>query len=180
MLTALAIAHETQHTSRRRFFDQSCADPQHAFSKAKNKFTREDDRRLAALVDQYGTEDWSLIAEAMESRNMRQCRERWTHYLQPNLRTGSWTPDEDQLLEEMLAEHGTKWNKISTFFVNRAPLSLRNRHMALSRRRWKAMSATDARPVVTSVEREEAAPNGPIARLFSDEELKTLLEDIFS
>jgi hypothetical protein len=100
--------------------------------------------------------------------------------LQPYLRTGSWTDDEDQLLEEMFAEYGTKWNKISKFFVHRAPLSLRNRHMALSRRRRKAMTGTERQTIVKSVERKEAPPNAQISRLFSDEELKMLLEDIFS
>jgi hypothetical protein len=132
-------------------------------------FTVEEDRRLVALVEEHGTRDWRLIAQAMEGRNARQCRERWTNYVNPDLRVGHWMPEEDRLLEEKFAEYGTRWNTIAKFFFHRAPLKLRNRWMALKRRHH----LTESGKRLTRVQRESPIPNP-----FSDEELRMLIEDI--
>jgi hypothetical protein len=103
----------------------------------KLKFTPEEDELLASLVVQYGVKDWITIASIMQTRNARQCRERYKNYLSPNLHVGGWTPAEDELLEQKFREFGAKWNKISKFFVNRSPNALRNRSMMLERHRAK-------------------------------------------
>jgi hypothetical protein len=148
----------------------------------KRKFTSDEDQRLSALVDQYGPNKWFLISQLMPNRNPRQCRERWANYLQPYLKTGSWTANEDQLLEEKFAAYGTKWNKISKFFVHRSPLTLRNRHMVLSRRRRKAETHSNETVVVVPPHKNGKSPptGSHLSTPFSDEELKLLYEDIFA
>jgi hypothetical protein len=145
----------------------------------KIKFTAEEDRMLVALVEQHGVKNWATVAQSMGTRNARQCRERWSNYLRPYLRTGHWTPEEDFLLETKFAEYGTKWHKISLFFVQRSALSLRNRHMAIERQQRPEPSqspGSGAPPV------EERAPPAAahISTPFSDEELRMMLEDIFA
>jgi len=34
----------------------------------------------------------------IKGRSGKQCRERWINALNPSLKTGGWTPDEDKLL----------------------------------------------------------------------------------
>jgi hypothetical protein len=101
------------------------------------------------------------------------------NYLHPSLRSGCWTPDEDQRLEEKFSEYGTKWNKISKFFIHRAPLSLRNRHMALIRRHRRVTMSEHAQSVVTSFARMEHPSTRRISAPFSDEELKMLVDDFY-
>jgi hypothetical protein len=112
----------------------------------KVKFTMEEDARLLRLVQRLGAKDWEKISIFMEGRNPRQCRERWKNYLNPNLRKGEWTPEEDQILEQRYAQYGTEWNKIAPFLVNRSGNAIRNRWMMIARHRARALSlySTDA------------------------------------
>jgi hypothetical protein len=106
-------------------------------STLKVKFTEEEDKKLTKLVQQFGVKDWIKISQLMETRNPRQCRERWNNYVNPALRTEPWTADEDKILEEKFAEFGPRWNKISKFFVNRSDNNIRNRWMMIARHRAK-------------------------------------------
>lgn len=106
----------------------------------KNKFTESEDQKLIALVKKFGAKDWINISALMETRNPRQCRERWKNYLNPELRKDEWTKEEDELLLEKHNEFGGKWNKIAKFFSNRSDNGLRNRWMLLARRKQKTES----------------------------------------
>jgi hypothetical protein len=105
----------------------------------KLKFTEEEDDILGRLVRKFGTNNWKQVAQLMRTRNARQCRERWNNYINPALRMGTWTPDEDELLLKQYAIHGSKWNKIAKVFRRRSDLSLRNRWHMLERRRIQAV-----------------------------------------
>jgi len=69
-------------------------------SKIKVKFTEEEDQKLTSIVMQVGAKDWIKVSQLMETRNPRQCRERWNNYINPALRTDPWTPEEDILLDQ--------------------------------------------------------------------------------
>jgi hypothetical protein len=101
----------------------------------KVKFTPEEDAQLARLVQNIGDNDWSKIASFMCNRNARQCRERYRNYLDPGLRWGGWTPEEDRLLMNKFNESGPRWNAIGRYFANRSDNSLRNRWHQLARRK---------------------------------------------
>jgi hypothetical protein len=47
----------------------------------RSRFIPEEDELLKRLVAQYGTKDWHRIQEVLPDRNVRQCRDRWNHYL---------------------------------------------------------------------------------------------------
>ena len=104
----------------------------------KIKFTEQEDQLLISLVQQHGPKDWIKISKLIETRNPRQCRERWKNYLNPELRKDAWTPEEDKILTEKVAEFGGKWNKIGKFFQNRSDNSIRNRWMLIARRKSKS------------------------------------------
>jgi hypothetical protein len=109
----------------------------------KLKFSPDEDELLTAIVREYGVKDWIKVASVMRTRNARQCRERYKNYLDPDLRRGSWTAQEDELLETKHQEYGAKWNKIARFFVNRSDISLRNRWMVLARHHAKEPAAVE-------------------------------------
>lgn len=104
----------------------------------KVKFSPEEDSKLLNLVQQYGAKNWIKISQLMETRNPRQCRERYNNYINPNLRKDDWKKEEDDLIEEKVLEFGPKWNKISKFFDNRSDYSIRNRWMMLERHKAKS------------------------------------------
>lgn len=101
--------------------------------KAKQKFSEEEDLRLASIVDEIGCDDWVQVSAMMGTRNSRQCRERWTNYLDPNLKNEQWTEAEDALLNQKLSEFGQKWHKIAKFFPNRSANNIRNRCFYMKR-----------------------------------------------
>ena len=114
----------------------------------KIKFTPEEDQKLSQLVLQHGSKDWIKISTLMETRNPRQCRERWNNYLNPSLRTDPFSTEEDLLLDQKYAEYGPRWNKIAKFFNNRSDNSLRNRWMMIARHRAKHQKSPVSPPQV--------------------------------
>lgn len=129
----------------------------------KVKFTEEEDAKLAKLVMLHGSKDWIQISKLMETRNPRQCRERWNNYVNPALRTDPWTAEEDQLLDQKFAEFGPRWNKISKFFVNRSDNNIRNRWMMIARHRAKHQkSPMSPAPIATPAIRPEPMQKAPV------------------
>ena len=56
--------------------------------------------------------NWAGIATQIEGRTTKQCRERWNNHLDPTIRRGNWTPDEDRLLlaeQNGLATSGARY-----------------------------------------------------------------------
>jgi hypothetical protein len=136
------------------------------------KFTPYEDALLMAIIQRIGDGDWTQVAQLMSSRNARQCRERWTNYLSPDLRVGNWTEQEDRLLREMVGRIGMKWNQIAQCFQNRSANCLRNHWGALShptRNATRAWRPNRAPEVIT--------PQPRVPEQFGDS--RDLMEDLF-
>ena len=73
----------------------------------------------------------------MDGRNPRQCKDRWSNYLNPNLNVGDWTQEEDDLILKKREELGPKWKIIATFFNNRTDSMIKTRYNALIRAKIK-------------------------------------------
>lgn len=100
----------------------------------RNKFKPSEDRMLLQLIEQYGDKcNWNIIANEMENKSARQCRDRWTQFLNPNISKAPFTYEEDKLLIEQIKKMGTVWCKICKFFKNRSVIQLKNRYSCLKR-----------------------------------------------
>ena len=106
---------------------------QYTKSRQKLKFTVDEDQKLIKLVNEYGENDWGTITLYMDGRNIRQCRERWKHYLSPQVSNAPWTEIEDALLNQKYNEYGPKWKKIAEFFSNRTYINIKNRFLLKKR-----------------------------------------------
>ena len=104
------------------------------FVASKHMFTKSEDEKLAQLVKTFGVNDWSRIVKHMPNRNLRQCKERWTYYLDPNINNALYTLEEDINLLNKVKEHGKKWTVIATLFDKRTAYSLKNRYQYLQRK----------------------------------------------
>jgi hypothetical protein len=99
-------------------------------SRPHAKFSYADDQKLRSLVDSVDNVDnvdWNAVADEMDGKNPRQCRERWINYLAPDLNTEPWTTDEDALLVDKYRELGSRWVQIAYFFPNRTDCMVKNR-----------------------------------------------------
>lgn len=92
------------------------------------KFTNEEDEMLRNLVNEHGESAWNIIASNMPGRNVRQCRERWKHYLSAN-KSGRvpFTEEEDRIIMEKYIELGPKWTKIAKFVKDRSDIQVKSR-----------------------------------------------------
>lgn len=72
---------------------------------------------------------WELVAEVFDdqSRKAKDCRKRWVSSLNPSLRRGKWTPEEDQQLLTSYKKYGPLWQLIS------ADVKGRTEHQCLKR-----------------------------------------------
>ena len=95
--------------------------------RTKNKFTPEEDKRLEELVEEFGENSWEEITEQMEGRNVRQCKDRWTRYLSPNVNKSKWTPEEEKLLIKLVKDLNFRWVQISKHFKGRTDNQIKNK-----------------------------------------------------
>lgn len=112
----------------------------------RRKFTKDEDRMLDEAVRKFRGCNWDLIAQALPGRNVRQCKERWYTYLAPNTNTSVWTPEEDQLLLDKVAQYGNKWTRMASFFNCRSATNIKNRYSILSRRASRAPQKRGRKP----------------------------------
>jgi hypothetical protein len=114
--------------------------------RAKRKFTAEEDTLVRQLVDQHGTRQWDVVARSLPNRSARQVRDRWKHYLSPQVSLRQWTVEEDRLLLHLGAQIGPQWSTLVKFFPGRTDVSLKNRWNKFQRRSRKlAVVAAAAR-----------------------------------
>jgi hypothetical protein len=102
-------------------------------SKPHAKFSPAEDEQLRLAIETYGISDWNAVANAVEGKNARQCKERWLNYLAPELNMSAWTREDDVLLLRAYQELGNKWVQIAKRFQNRTDSMVKNRFNKLQR-----------------------------------------------
>ncbi|OHS98138.1 DNA-binding protein reb1 [Tritrichomonas foetus] len=101
-------------------------------SKSKrSRFSKEEDDKLDKLVIKYGQHNWQKIADKIGTKSVRQCRDRWKNYVDPNLNSNDWSNEEDNLLITKFYEIGPHWRQVAAGFNNRSINCVRNRLIKL-------------------------------------------------
>ena len=96
--------------------DKSAPDVGNAPRPTKKKWSAEEDRKLAQLVEinPAARINWPELSRQMENRTGKQCRERYINSLKPDGKKGQWTEEEDEKIIRMQAMFGNKWSKIAS------------------------------------------------------------------
>ncbi|CAK9220789.1 unnamed protein product [Sphagnum troendelagicum] len=93
----------------------------------KGAWTAEEDNKLRAYVEANGTGHWRSVGKkAGLQRCGKSCRLRWTNYLRPDIRHGSFTSDEEELIIELHATHGSRWSLIAAKMPGRTDNDIKN------------------------------------------------------
>ncbi|CAG9335922.1 unnamed protein product [Blepharisma stoltei] len=129
----------------------------------KHPWTKKEDDIVISLLNTQSYKKWTIIAKAINKqihnevpvRNGKQCRERWHNHLNPKLKKGDWTYEEDQIIIEKQQEIGNKWSIIANFLPGRTENNVKNRWKSILRRSKREslkplISATGASNVFSS------------------------------
>eukprot|EP01039_Chlorochromonas_danica_P006754 gene6752-7464_t len=81
--------------------------------KIRRRWTADEDELLRKAVDLYGEGNWVAIANDVPDRNPQQCLHRWVYNLNPSIRKGPWTAEEDAHLVQLVNALGQEWTEIS-------------------------------------------------------------------
>ncbi|CAG9312674.1 unnamed protein product [Blepharisma stoltei] len=106
---------------------------------------------LYRIVEARGLKGWKSIAKELNSvmhqkvevRNGRQCREHWYNHVDPSLRKGEWTSEEDIYILEQQRIIGNKWSEIARGLSGRTENSVKNRWKSLVKKSEKLSPGSD-------------------------------------
>lgn len=100
----------------------------------KGPWSAEEDNQLMVWVQEKGPIKWAQCALLIPGRSGKQCRERWFNNLNPNVKKGDWTPEEDDLIYKLYVNYGSSWSKIALHFKDRTENSIKNRFYSTIRK----------------------------------------------
>jgi len=92
----------------------------------KGSWKKEEDLRIIDLVNKYG-KAWSKISKILGTRNGKQIRDRFINVLDPEIRKGKFTDEEDRKLIALYNQNGPKWATIAKYYPNRTADMIKNR-----------------------------------------------------
>jgi hypothetical protein len=103
------------------------------------RWAQEEDEFLLQLVGEHGT-NWTHIAQRWEAstharcvRTCKQIRDRWSKILDPSLKRGPFTEQEDQQILELHQDYGNSWSRIAEHLPGRIGENIKTRYKSLAR-----------------------------------------------
>ncbi|XP_020583081.1 myb-related protein MYBAS1-like isoform X2 [Phalaenopsis equestris] len=136
--------------------------------KRKGPWTEQEDLQLVCFVSLFGERRWDFIAKVSGlNRTGKSCRLRWFNYLQPGLKHGRMTPQEESLIVELHSEWGNRWSRIARRLPGRTDNEIKNywrthmRKMAQERKTKSSPSASTISNCVSSHSEPLMAETGP-------------------
>lgn len=108
---------------------------------SKAPWTQKEDDTLMQLVKERGAQHWKEMAIELAARSGvgifrqgKQCRERWINHLDPSIKKGAWTEEEDTIILQNFIEVGKKWAEIAKRLGGRTENSVKNRWISLMKK----------------------------------------------
>ena len=95
----------------------------------RGRWQSDEDALLTWSVHMHGAHNWQVHATYVTRRNSKQCRERWSNHLAPDIDHSPWSPADVRRLCLLFREWGPAWSRMSTVFNGRTANSIKNTHI---------------------------------------------------
>ncbi|MCD9560912.1 Transcription factor myb48 [Datura stramonium] len=93
----------------------------------RGPWTEEEDVQLVFYVKLFGDRRWDFLAKVSGlKRTGKSCRLRWVNYLNPDLKRGKMTPQEERLVLELHSKWGNRWSRIARKIPGRTDNEIKN------------------------------------------------------
>ena len=93
----------------------------------KGPWTPYEDEQLIKYIQKFGAKNWNECSEFIKNRNGKQCREHWKNCLNPDIKKGEWTSEEDLLIMILYQRYNGSWRELIHYFKDRTENSIKNR-----------------------------------------------------
>ena len=103
----------------------------------KGNWAEEEDLLLMQWVEVHGANKWTECARRIDGRCGKQCRERWMNTLDPKVKRGGWTEQEQLEIYRKMQSNWSSWATISKSLDGRTENAIKN-YFYSSVRRLKA------------------------------------------
>lgn len=104
--------------------------PGHIALYRRHPWSDHEDQALRDAIEHVGgppaAGQWKSLEHAVAGRSTKQMRERWRNNLDPRLKFGSWTEEENVMLQQLYIVEGSKWTTISSQLPGRTDNACKN------------------------------------------------------
>ncbi|KAG8053762.1 hypothetical protein GUJ93_ZPchr0001g31257 [Zizania palustris] len=114
----------------------------------KGPWTEQEDVKLVWFVRLLGERRWDFLAKVSGmQRTGKSCRLRWVNYLQPGLKRGRMSPEEERLVVQLHAKWGNRWSRIAKTMPGRTDNEIKNywrTHMRKANKQQRQLSSSSS------------------------------------
>ncbi|XP_074585476.1 transcription repressor MYB4-like [Curcuma longa] len=133
----------------------------------KGLWSPEEDEKLVEHITKYGHGSWTSVPKlAGLQRCGKSCRLRWINYLRPDLKRGTFSQEEEDLIVQLHEVMGNKWSQIAARLPGRTDNEIKNYWNSCIKKKLmqsginpSTHAVEAAAPVAEAMRSDSSAPN---------------------